>query len=216
MSAKDTAGFWTRRRARVAAEQEAEARARLDAAAAAEDARRQAAQSQKSDAEILAELDLPDPAELLPGQDIAAFMHKAVPEHLRRAALRRLWRLNPRLAVLDGLNDYDTDFTNAATDAPGVKTAYRVGKGLLRHVEALARDEDNKNFPEMEISAEICANSGESAVMTQDVQVAGVSATASATKVVVSEPAGDEKSEEYEADPLRPRRMRFTFETETE
>lgn len=125
--------FWSRRKAAVEAEQRAETE-RSEAERAAE--AREALEA-RSDEEILAELGLPDPDALEPGQEISGFMARHVPERLRRRALRQLWRLNPVLANLDGLNDYDGDFTNAATDAPGVATAYRVGKGLLKHVEAL-------------------------------------------------------------------------------
>ncbi|SNR62098.1 DUF3306 domain-containing protein [Puniceibacterium sediminis] len=216
MSKGDEGGFWTRRRARVAEEEAAEAKALQTEADEAEAARLAAEQAEKSDAEILAEFDLPDPDDLIPGQDIAGFMHKAIPEHLRRRAMRRLWRLNPVLAVLDGLNDYDGDFTNAATDAPGVKTSYQVGKGLLRHVEALAKAEADKLSAK---TAEISENSDGaviSAAIPEEVQGAPDAAPASATKVVVSEQEIGEKSEPDEGDPVLPRRMRFTFETEKE
>jgi hypothetical protein len=54
-----------------------------------------------------------------------------VPETLRRKALRKLWRLNPVFANLDGLNDYDEDFTDAATAVQAVKTIYKVGRGMV-------------------------------------------------------------------------------------
>jgi len=47
--------------------------------------------------------------------DFTVFMNDKVPETLRRMALRKLWRSNPILANIDGLNDYDEDFTDAAT-----------------------------------------------------------------------------------------------------
>ncbi|MGY9048914.1 hypothetical protein P775_24010 [Puniceibacterium antarcticum] len=207
-------GFWSRRRARVAEEEAAEVRAGEVAAEEAEAARLAAEQAEKSDAEILADFNLPDPDDLIPGQDIAGFMHKAIPEHLRRRALRRLWRLNPVLAVLDGLNDYDGDFSNAATDAPGVKTSYQVGKGLLRHVEALARAEADKVASESAEIPEEAALSVENAVMRDIAQEIPDAAPASTTKVVVLTSENDEKSEPYEGDPVPQRRMRFTFETE--
>lgn len=45
--------------------------------------------------------------------DFTVFMDAKVPEALRRMALRKLWRSNPILANIDGLNDYDEDFTDA-------------------------------------------------------------------------------------------------------
>ena len=58
-------------------------------------------------------------------------MRKEIPELLRRRALRSLWKSNPVLAVLDGLNDYDEDFTDAASATGAVKTLYKVGQGLI-------------------------------------------------------------------------------------
>ena len=63
--------------------------------------------------------------------DFTVFMNEAVPEALRRRALRRLWRLNPLYANLDGLNDYDQDYTDAATVVAGLKTLYKVGRGIV-------------------------------------------------------------------------------------
>ena len=43
------------------------------------------------------------------------------------------------LANLDGLVDYDDDFTDAATCVPNLQTTYQVGKGLLAHIEHIAK-----------------------------------------------------------------------------
>ncbi|MCB2011932.1 MAG: DUF3306 domain-containing protein [Geminicoccaceae bacterium] len=89
----------------------------------------------RTDEEILGDLGLENPDLLGPGDDFRGFMQQAVPEHLRRRALRRLWQSNPVLANLDGLNDYDGDFTGGST-APGLlRTVYRVGRGLLPETE---------------------------------------------------------------------------------
>ncbi|MCL5775637.1 DUF3306 domain-containing protein [Limibaculum sp. FT325] len=85
----------------------------------------------KTDEEVLAELGLPHPETLGPGDDFAAFMAKAVPEHLRRIALRRLWISNPVLACLDDLVDYADDYTDAALAVEKLETGYRVGCGFL-------------------------------------------------------------------------------------
>ena len=86
--------FWDRRRAAVKAE---EAAAQQAAAEQAE-AQHQAALAEKSDAELLAEFDLPDPDTMKAGDDFSAFMARAIPEHLRRRALRKLWVSDPALA----------------------------------------------------------------------------------------------------------------------
>ena len=81
------------------------------------------------EAEIVARL--PDIDSLDESSDFSAFLQDGVPEALRRRALRKLWRLNPVFANLDGLNDYDDDFTDAAMVIEGLKTVYQVGKGML-------------------------------------------------------------------------------------
>lgn len=127
--------FWSRRKARVVEEEQADARAQE----AHEIALRDAELAGKSDEDILEELGLPDPDSLQPGDDFKAFLAKAVPDRLRRRALRRLWMSNPALANLDGLLDYGEDFTDKATVIENLQTAYQVGKGMLSHVEELAR-----------------------------------------------------------------------------
>ncbi|MFY0691027.1 MAG: DUF3306 domain-containing protein [Paracoccaceae bacterium] len=127
--------FWSRRRAAVEAEAEAEAAA-VAARAEAEEAR---SLEEKTDEELLAELDLPDPDTLEEGDDFSAFMSKAVPDRLRRRALRRLWTTNPVLANVDGLVDYGQDFTDSAMVVENLQTAYQVGKGMMRHVLEMER-----------------------------------------------------------------------------
>jgi len=45
--------------------------------------------------------------------DFTVFMQDKVPDTLRRMALRKLWKSSPILANVDGLNDYDEDFSDA-------------------------------------------------------------------------------------------------------
>jgi hypothetical protein len=85
---------------------------------------------------------LPDIASLGKDSDFSAFLRQGVPEEMRRQALRVLWRSDPVLANLDGLNDYDDDFTVVRTVADAVRTAYTVGKGYLEDEdEAEATDQ---------------------------------------------------------------------------
>jgi len=55
-----------------------------------------------------------DIEELEYDSDFTPFMDAKVPKALKRMALRKLWRSNPILANIDGLNDYDEDFSDAA------------------------------------------------------------------------------------------------------
>ena len=127
--------FWSRRKAAVAAEKA------QDAAQVQERARAEtvAELEVKTDEEILDELGLPDPTTLKPGDDFAAFLKDAVPDRIKKVALRKLWTSNPILANVDGLLDYGEDFTDAAVGAGVVETTYQVGKGMLAHVQEMAR-----------------------------------------------------------------------------
>ena len=74
---------------------------------------------------------LPDPATLEASSDFSVFLGNDVPVETHRAALRRLWRLDPFYNRHDGLSDYCEDFTDQAKVVKGLRTAYRVGRGLL-------------------------------------------------------------------------------------
>ncbi len=80
--------------------------------------------------------------------DYTRFLGEGVPEALRRRALRRLWRSNPILANVDGLNDYDDDFTDAALVVDVLKTVHKVGKGYLE-------DDDEDGVDDTEIEEEL-------------------------------------------------------------
>ena len=103
--------FWSRRKAAVEAEAVEDIRKTEEAEAQEEQDRL----TEKTDEDVLKELGLPDPDTLEPGQDIAGFMQKAVPERLRQRALRQLWRLNPTLA---NLMDFVTTTTISPTPPP--------------------------------------------------------------------------------------------------
>ncbi|MEM8743986.1 MAG: DUF3306 domain-containing protein [Pseudomonadota bacterium] len=72
------------------------------------------------------------------GSDYTQFMKKGVPEAVRRRALRALWGSNPILANIDGLNDYDEDFTDAALVMKTFSSNYKVGSGYLTEEERMA------------------------------------------------------------------------------
>lgn len=200
-----TRNFWSRRREAVQAEEQA--------ALLAEDAHtvdmQRAALEEKDDAEILAELNLPDPDNLTIDDDVSGFMSKVVPDRLRRRALRKLWRLNPVLANVDGLVDYGEDYTDAATVIENLQTTYQVGKGMLAHVQELARqaeaksaaDEDSDEIPEIPPNAEVAL------VSNTDTDA---EPTAKAEAKVETETQQEQSDTQYAA-PIA-RRMRFEFE----
>ena len=173
---------WADRKAAV----QADAEALKSAEQAAVIAEQHAALAEKPEAEVLAELDLPNPDDMQAGDDFSAFMKETVPAALRNRALKRLWTSNPVLANVDMLVDYGEDFTAAADPVGIVKTIYRVGKGMLP-------DEEETDIEETEAVAEAVEEMEEAA------------------EFEAAEPAPLPEPEA--PTPLAPRRrMRFDFE----
>ena len=87
--------------------------------------------------------------------DFTRFMKDGVPEALKRRALRQLWRSDPILANVDGLNDYDGDFTDAAMVVDVLKTVHKVGRGYLED------DDDETDVDDLDIDDSEDADAGE-------------------------------------------------------
>jgi hypothetical protein len=210
MSKAEGQNFWSRRRAAVQAEAEAEIVARQKALEAAEAEALAAEQAEKTDAEILESLGLKDPDLMQMGDDFSAFMGRAVPEHLRRRALRKLWVSNPVLANLDGLCDHNDDFSDAATVVPNMKTAYQVGKGMMKHVIALAEAAEAAEKKAAEPLAVASADAPEPQEAEREDAPALTEPTidAETTEEMTMAEASAAPEEDYVAPP---RRMRFAF-----
>lgn len=174
-----------------------------------ESADRDAELEEKTDEEVLEDLGLPDPDALQPGDDFSAFMAKAVPDRIRRRALRRLWLSNPALANLDGLLDYGEDFTDSATVVENLQTAYQVGKGMLKHVEELARQAEAAEDATPEDDEE--PTSTDDSEPVADVSFVAASDDTHDTQLQTYHYAFEDDQEEHEVTPRR--RMRFFFDT---
>lgn len=79
--------------------------------------------------------ELPPIDELTFESDYTGFLHKSVPEALRRAALRKLWASDPLFGFIDGLDDYCEDFNVIDTPITLAQTSYKVGRGYLDEVK---------------------------------------------------------------------------------
>jgi hypothetical protein len=192
--------FWARRKAKVEAETLAE-QAAVEQLALAE---QHAVLEEKTDAELLEELDLPDPDTLVMGDDFSVFMSKAVPDRIRRRALRTLWRSNPVLANVDMLVDYGEDFTDAAMAVENIQTAYQVGKGMLKHVQEMARQaEERENPTEPEVLEEEVEDEAETLMAVSEYDAESAEAVEFYAEL-----------EEEQVDLLSPspRRMKFVIE----
>lgn len=201
--------FWSQRREAVRVEAEAEESAQLASAQAKE----RAGHEEFTDDEILEKLDLPDPDEMVSGDDFKRFMESAVPERLRRRALRKLWLSNPLLANVDGLVDYGEDFTDSALVVENLQTAYQVGKGMLKHVMEMERQSEAEDDEATEVA--------DAATPESEPETLAVAAEKSEVSVddngVVAEnrDADTPESELVDETVAPPRRMQFTFETDT-
>jgi len=199
--------FWSRRKAQVEAEAEAEARVSEAEAIAARDAEL----AERTDAELLEELDLPDPDTLGPGDDFRAFMARAVPDRIRRRALRRLWASNPALANLDGLLDYGEDFTDKAKVLEHMQTAYQVGKGMTAHVDEMARQAELEANPPDE-DAPLEEEQPEASVAMAEDETEETAATGDEDDA--TQPPTEAVTQEADEAPPR-RRMSFVFQDQT-
>ncbi len=195
------ADFWARRKAAVAAEEQAVEEAEREAVAAEE----RKALEERPDEEVLAELDLPDPDSMKQGDDFSAFMSDAVPQRLRRRALRQLWRSNPVLANLDNLVDYGEDYTDAALVVENLQSAYQVGKGMLRHLEAMAEAAEKAEKAVGEAAEDEDGAAGAEA-QAEEVAEPAAEAGAGTPPALTAAPA----TEEMQVARAKPR-MRFAF-----
>lgn len=92
--------------------------------------------------------------------DYSPFLKDGVPADLKSAALQRLWRSNPVFANIDGLNDYDEDFTIPKTPMGAVKTAWKFGRGFLTD-DDLADKDEAPDQQEDETTAETTSEAGD-------------------------------------------------------
>jgi len=194
---------WSRRKAAVAAEAVAEDRAVEDAVIAEQ----HEALAEKTDVEILEELGLPDPDAMVQGDDFKAFLSKTVPAHLRKRALRKLWRSNPVLACVDGLNDYDDDYLTGSYGQGPISTTYQVGKGILSHLLEMERQ---KEALLSQIEEDATSEVSEEHLDSEEQEGLTV------TQIDAMLPLESE-IEMQEAEPMMPtpRRMTFHFEDDT-
>ena len=99
--------------------------------------------------------DLPDIETLDKDSDFTPFLNVNVPDQLRRLALRKLWLSDPVLANLDGLNDYDEDYSALGMIAEKVSSIFQPGKGMPDpepEPEQIQSDSEDPQLPAEEIA----------------------------------------------------------------
>ncbi len=63
--------------------------------------------------------------------DYTRFLKTNVPAAIQKKALRKLWTSDSVFEVLDGMNDYDEDFTGDGLAGRVFRTAHEIGRGFL-------------------------------------------------------------------------------------
>ena len=160
--------------------------------------------AEKTEVEVLEELGLPDPDAMVQGDDFKAFLRKAVPEHLRKRALRTLWRSNPVLACVDGLNDYDDDYLTGSFGQGPISTTYQVGKGMLSHLREVERQKQALLAPDEEV---VVLEPTE-----EKLDYAGEESVDEIDSVQITPCDSEVEMQEAEPKIATPRRMTFHFE----
>lgn len=135
--AKPFLSRWSERKRAVRAEEDGQGDApgSQEASAAPQAASQEELDANRAAAEAI------DLETLTDTSDYAPFLRRGVPAALKSAALKKLWRSNPVFAVLDGLNDYDEDFTWPTSGSETVRSAWKVGRGLLSGEDEAATEE---------------------------------------------------------------------------
>ena len=98
-----------------------------------------------ADKEVSVPDDLPDIDTLNKDSDFSLFMRKGTPEHLKKLALRKLFNSDPAFSVLDGLNDYDEDYSMIGMVAEAVSTRYKPGRGMVDPDEEASAKEQGES-----------------------------------------------------------------------
>lgn len=97
---------------------------------------------------------LPPVESLTKESDYSVFMRAEVPEDLRQKALRRLWASDPVLSAPEILDMHNLDYNNVPTFPQGIRTLYRVGRGMLDAVEAEAEKQAEKEKQQAAVAPE--------------------------------------------------------------
>jgi len=142
---------WSARKTAVAQSETAEAEARIEAKRL-EEAQPEIEAQEAENRKIAEAIDI-DVADY--ETDFTPFLKDGVPAALRRRAMRAMWRTNPILANVDGLNDYDEDFRIVEGAFETVKSTWEVGRGYAGKAkevsqEMKSRDEEIRKAIEAE------------------------------------------------------------------
>lgn len=84
--------------------------------------------------------DLPPVESLTKESDFSVFLQAGVPQELKQAALQKLWQSDPALMAPEVMDLHMGDYASPVAEV--VKTAWRLGKGVLDAAELAAEEEE--------------------------------------------------------------------------
>lgn len=84
--------------------------------------------------------ELPPVESLTKDSDFSVFLKAGVPQELKQAALQKLWQSDPALMAPEVMDLHMGDYTSPVAEV--VKTAWRLGKGVLDAAELAAEEEE--------------------------------------------------------------------------
>jgi len=114
---------------------------------------RDAPPDEETRAEWISKLETIDLETLNYKDDFTVFMRSWVPQALRNRALKRLWSTSDVFDVLDGLAEYDEDYSDAATIIGEIKTSWKPGRGYAPD-EAAAGETVEASVDEPEVGSD--------------------------------------------------------------
>lgn len=104
---------------------------------------------------VLTDEDMPPLSSLTPDSDYSGFLSPGVSDELRRLALRKLFH-SPAFNVVDGLDDYDGDYTSFAKlgDVVTAEMRHRVEQEARRELQR-AKDVINEQTEPLQLADEL-------------------------------------------------------------
>ena len=88
------------------------------------------------------------------GSDFKPYMQTGIPDMLKQAAMRRLWRIDPAFGFLDGMNDYDENYRIIDKLITTMDTSYKVGRGFLDEDDLVQEEDTETNSDEVVAEAQ--------------------------------------------------------------
>ena len=155
--------------------------------------------------------DLPDPESLTYESDFSAFLKDGVSDEVRKLALRKLWRSNPVLANLDGLNDYDEDFRSQMFGGSHYSDFLNAMAAACANVSGSREGFEGDKDHALSIVAEIAPRDGLEAMLATQMAAVHIATMRQSRRLV-----GSDTIQQFEAHERAFNKLARTFTTQLE